>query len=105
MTRRVPIPAWKYHLGHAGIAAAIYLLLAPLGTVPALIAGTVVWPIGKKLLQWLIFGWVDMKDALGDFVQHQPIWAVWLWQTGHLGVDFLVMNVVLYFLTLKWQRP
>lgn len=111
LTRAVGIPRWKYHLGHASVAAGVAFVALAFGAplVWATALGAVGWALVHEALDALRAGpsLAAWRDHIADLIQHQPVWVVYFLGTGETLIAALVAALIglLYRATLPWSRP
>lgn len=112
LTRPVPLPRWKYHVGHTMTAAVVAFLALAFGAslLWATILGTLAWPLLHECCEGFFYDNrpADLfADHVSDFIHHQPLWVVYLLRVGEpvLALLTTVLIGALYWRTLDWSHP
>lgn len=112
ITQSILIPRWKYHAAHAATAAGVAFIALSFDAsmLLAVILGTIAWPVLHELVfeRFMYPNSIpNVKDKVADFIQHQPLWVVYLLHAGYYWVALSAAITIagLYWATLGWSKP
>lgn len=113
LTRKVRIPRYAFHLGHAATGWVLVDVLQDWFALSILVACVVGAVGGAALIEFVqhlregTAGPERLRDRVADWWDYQAAWLQLVGAAGSLGaaVLFVLAWLVVYLLTLSWRRP